>query len=344
RPEIGFMVMLPQSLNQRSRWMSELVSVSKPAAASASTSGAQSGDRPGVGAPTMMRSPASRWTWPGAVTAAEKCVTVPITWSAGRFAPTTPPGSTLSRRSAAGGRGRPWPNHQGTPFIIDTMRVSGPTSGPSAGARAGRAPDLRLTSSHGCGPSSAAVAATRTGTRNSRSPSRSDRPFAPTARSVSPRASALTSMPLAASRAPRVPPTAPRPTMQMLFMRASESGCSVAVRGIDPVDAPDHGIEHILARAVLRMELQRVGSAFLADPDRDGDCLTQRRGGQLHLAGTIEQPDDREGARQRVAPGEQPVVAQDHRLALANAAYQARPFVGVHRDAFEVVVGELAVQ
>ena len=46
----------------------------------------------------------------------------------------------------------------------------------------------------------------------------------------------------------------------------------------------------------------------------------------------------------RVAPGEQTVVAQDHRRPVADVAHQPRALVGVHGDALEVVIRELAVQ
>ena len=50
------------------------------------------------------------------------------------------------------------------------------------------------------------------------------------------------------------------------------------------------------------------------------------------------------GARDRIAPRQQPVIAQNHRRLVADGTIRPRPFVRVHRDALEVVIRELAVQ
>ena len=103
-------------------------------------------------------------------------------------------------------------------------------------------------------------------------------------------------------------------------------------------------VEDILPRAEARIKLQRIGGAFLLDVLGNLDHRAHRGRGELDLAGAVEQPKDREAPRDRIAPGEQTVVAQDHRRLLADALQQSRPLAGMHGDTFEVVIGDFAVE
>ena len=108
--EIGFMVMLPQSLNQMSRWIRSDTVTLKPAgcssAATVCTRGAAARsmrsaasvlDVPAAcpcGAPMMSPSPLTCRTLPGAGATQLRCTTQPITCAVGMWRATVPCGST----------------------------------------------------------------------------------------------------------------------------------------------------------------------------------------------------------------------------------------------------------
>ncbi len=64
----------------------------------------------------------------------------------------------------------------------------------------------------------------------------------------------------------------------------------------------------------------------------------------LDLAGALHRPQVRKRLRQRLAPGEQPVVAQDQDRLAAHGREHARAFLGVDGDALEVVVGDFPIK
>ena len=72
----------------------------------------------------------------------------------------------------------------------------------------------------------------------------------------------------------------------------------MTVAGVDAVDQPGERAEGILAGAVLRIEVQRVGHALAQHVLGDHPRLAHRAGRQLHLAGALHQPHQREGLRQ----------------------------------------------
>ena len=81
--DIGFMVMLPQSLYQTSAWMRLLTVVSKPAAVSRSASALTRPDAPPPGSPMIRPRPKPCFTRPGSRTEQVACTTQPITCRTG---------------------------------------------------------------------------------------------------------------------------------------------------------------------------------------------------------------------------------------------------------------------
>jgi len=213
--DTGFIVMLPQSLYQTSRWMHSDASTEKPACTSRSTTARLRALCPPTGSPTMRRSPTPCRTTPGATVDADRCVTQPTTALAGTARASAPSGSTVASESPGGAPVSPWKNHHCSPFIAESTAVPGPTSGAISRATCASAVVLTDRTTRSCTPSSAgrSLAVTGTTVRRSASPSRSTsaRPSRRTASSVAPRATAFTGRPARASRAAIRPPIAPSP-------------------------------------------------------------------------------------------------------------------------------------
>src|SRR6185295_10871977 len=116
---------------------------------------------------------------------------------------------------------------------------------------------------------------------------------------------------------------------------------SLPVARIDRIQLAPQGREHVVAGALLAL-------AGLAHRDRDRlrrDRMdrTGRRRGDLHVAGLLQRPEREERLRHARPPGEQAVVAQDHRALVADVAHQPLLLAGLDGDALEVVVGDLAL-
>src|SRR6185295_20104809 len=99
---------------------------------------------------------------------------------------------------------------------------------------------------------------------------------------------------------------------------------------------------NVLAGALLARAgfAHRLGEHLRAD-------RVQRPGAarvDLHVAGALQRPERHEGFGYRRTPGKQAVVAQDHRMPGANAGNEAILLALLDRDAFEVVVGDAAVE
>jgi len=209
--ETGFIVRLPQSLYQTSRWIRFDTSTSNAAARSAAASARTRGDSPPAGSPRMRRFPGPTRAAPGPTPEAARWTTHPTTRRAGIASAIAPRGSTERRRVPSSVPPKPSKNHHGTPFIAATTAVSGPRSGRSRAATASSACAFTARSTASCGPSAAGSSVAATGTDQVRSPSTIRTPCARIASSVAPRAIALTSCPARARRAARSPPTAPAP-------------------------------------------------------------------------------------------------------------------------------------
>ena len=188
---MGLMVMLPQSLNQMSRWMRSLTVTPKPAAPSSSATACTRGVTPPAGSPMMSWLFLMRSMRAGNGAAALACTTQPMTCEVGMCCAVTPPGSTALSCRPAASPGRPSKNHQGTPFIATSTVVCGPVSARTAGATAGIAGPLTETITRSCTPRLAGSSLAFTATECS-APSASTqvRPRSFNARSVSPRATA----------------------------------------------------------------------------------------------------------------------------------------------------------
>ena len=152
RAEIGFMVMLPQSLNQISRWMRSEVSTWKPARASRSPTCCRRALVPPAGSPRINRLPKAWVTTPGAAVPALRCTTQPSTRSVGMWARIRSPGSTVASRRPWAGPSRWSKNHQGMPFIATSTVVWAPLSACTAGATAPSAGPLTATTTRSCTP------------------------------------------------------------------------------------------------------------------------------------------------------------------------------------------------
>ena len=157
--------MLPQSLNQMSRWMRSDTVTPKPAAPSSSATAWTHGVTPPAGSPMMswlflMRSMRAGW---GA--AALACTTQPMTCEVGMLAAVTPPVSTVWSCRPAASPGSPSKNHQGTPFIATKTTVCGPMSARTAGATTGMAGPLTETITRSCTPRLAGSSLAFSGTR-----------------------------------------------------------------------------------------------------------------------------------------------------------------------------------
>src|SRR6185437_396426 len=232
----------------------------------------------------------------------------------------------------------PSKNHQGTPFMAVSTTVSRASSGAMRGAISANAGAFTAMTTTSCGPSSRGSSATRAGAVRSSPPISSRQPRARKAAAVAPRATADTALPDRASRVPMKPPIAPAPTMQIFITPWP----SAAIGRVDAVDDARQRVEGIPTRAELRAILQRIARAFRLNVL--GNVDDSAHGGRRHLdlAGTVQCPQDGEAARHRVAPGEETVIAQDHRRLVADVAHEAGALVGVHGDAFEIVVGDFA--
>ena len=209
---IGFTVMLPQSLNQTSRWICGDSVVSMPVACSSSTSFFTRGVASPEGSPTIR--PLPKWcrTTPGASSEQLQCTTPPITLAAGMARAIAPSGSTAPRRWPAMGPPKPPSrNHQGTPFIAVSTMVSAPISGAMRSATPASAGALTAITTRSCTPSSSGSATALTGTRVRTSPRISERPSRRSASSVAPRATTLRRWPACARPTPIHPPIAPAP-------------------------------------------------------------------------------------------------------------------------------------
>src|SRR5450755_940596 len=125
-----------------------------------------------------------------------------------------PPGSTLSSRRFSYGPGRRWKYHQGTPLIIETTIVSGPSRPRSAGRTSRSWCALTVSSTASCAPASAPSETARAleACRSRPSSSIRRKPFALIAARFLLRAMNVTSSPASESRAPSRPPIAPAPT------------------------------------------------------------------------------------------------------------------------------------
>ncbi len=209
---IGLVVMLPHNLYQMSRWIMGLAVASKPASSNAAFNAATRSLTPPCGSP--MTSPRPIWlcALPGSLTDAAACTTQPITWPIGRCAAIVPPGSTLFNARPAAGPGRPWQNHQGTPFIAGTISVCGPSSGAMARATSASAGAFTAITTTSCTPSAAGSALAVAGPEIGPAKPSMRNPCSASAASVAPRATALTwCRPVAARRAPISRPMAPAP-------------------------------------------------------------------------------------------------------------------------------------
>jgi hypothetical protein len=78
---------------------------------------------------------------------------------------------------------------------------------------------------------------------------------------------------------------------------------SRTVGWIDPIDHACERIEHVLACTELGIELQRIARAFHLDLFRDFDHLPHGGGGELYLAGAVQELEHGEGPGQRIPPG-----------------------------------------
>src|SRR5450759_220489 len=224
--------------------------------------------------------------------------------------------------------------------------VSRLSKGEIADAMLVSAGPFTATTTRSCGPSSPGVSATRAGTATTLLPVCKRQPCARSAAAVAPRATAATSQPLCASRVPRKPPMAPAPKIVSFMLSVGPWGL-LALRSVRRVDAVQHArqrVENVATGAKRRIELQRIARAFALDVLGQLDDRAHRRRCELNFAGAIEEPQDHKGTGQRVSPGEQAVIAQNDRRLVADIADQPGSFVGVNRDALEVVIRELVVK
>ena len=148
----------------------------------------------------------------------------------------------------------------------------GPSSGAICRATSRSAGALTAMTTRSCGPSDCGVGRwpARDGSRccwASPLPVRRRRPSCCSAASVRPRASRETSQPARARPAPSQPPMAPAPTMQVL-LKLDGHGCCVQlpVAGVDAIDLAHQCVEHVLAGAVVGVELQRVAARSAPRP------------------------------------------------------------------------------
>ena len=136
-----------------------------------------------------------------------------------------PPGSSIDRSGATGrDLESPWPYHQGMPFCANTTGVSGPSSGPTLSASAGRPVALSVEITASCGPRSAGRSEAWTLATILLSPAIRVRPLARIASRWAPRATTETSLPVSARRAAKLPPMAPAPNTQIRMNRLSLAG------------------------------------------------------------------------------------------------------------------------
>ena len=111
-----------------------------------------------------------------------------------------------------------------------------------------------------------------------------------------------------------------------------------------PVDLAHQRLKNVFACAVVRVELQSIPCAFVGNGLGHCNGLAHAQGGQLDFAGALQCPKHRKSLGQGMTPSQKTVIAQDDGLFVADAAQQARRFVGVDGDALEVVVGHHVVQ
>ena len=219
----GFIVMLPQSLNQISRWIWSVTGASKPPRVSSSPSAVMRSLRRPDGSPTMILLPKPCRTTPGWTTAQLAWTTPPRIDAAGTAAVISPVGSTACRRVPCKAPPKPCKNHQGTPFMAVSTTVSGRSNGATSRATSRMAGALTATTTRSWGPNSwgSPLARTRWActTGASGGPLCNCRPLLRSAARVWPRASIDTLQPARASPAPSQPPMAPAPTMQTSFSR-----------------------------------------------------------------------------------------------------------------------------
>jgi hypothetical protein len=120
-------------------------------------------------------------------------------------------GSTELRRWPASAPPKPCKNHQGTPFMAVSTRVSGPSSGAMWRATSGSEGALTASTTTSCTPRSAGTALEATACEVTLPPWFNLRPCICKACSVAPRATTLTLQPARASPLPIQPPMAPAP-------------------------------------------------------------------------------------------------------------------------------------
>src|SRR5215467_5633847 len=115
----------------------------------------------------------------------------------------------------------------------------------------------------------------------------------------------------------------------------------LAVRRIDRVELPDQRrpLEDAELAAHARLVQVRGLLDDLAGRQRQLGVAGERR--DLELTGALEAEDIVPGLRDASADDEQPVVAQDHRLAIAEVAHQALLLVELDRDALVVVIADV---
>ena len=209
--DTGFMVMLPQSLNQMSFWMQADTSISKPAPRSKPASASSRFEAPPDGSPRISVWPKPWRTRPGSGIEQVACTTPPITCCAGMPRAMLPSASTAFNGMPECTPPKPLKNHHGTPFIAVSTTVSGPSSGAIPRATPASVCAFTATTTRSCTPSSAGSSASTTGAVTSWSPSCSRQPCVRSACATAPRAMADTATPAAASRVPMNPPMAPAP-------------------------------------------------------------------------------------------------------------------------------------
>src|SRR5262249_46854506 len=115
---------------------------------------------------------------------------------------------------------------------------------------------------------------------------------------------------------------------------------SSRVVGALAVEAALERSPRALAAALEALELLRdvLGHRI----GRQHHLLAALRGGDLRAAGWLEVVHLVEGVAYGAAGRQQAVMAQDHRVVLAEVAHQPLALVEIERDAFVVVVAEAA--